>query len=315
MTNEMLEQMKDRDYFYLKAKRTNSEDDWNIAKFHRNQTNFNVRRAKADYIKEQLRNNEGNSSKFWRTIKQIMPSKKGMSSSPKISISGDDDKIIEESMIADYMNDYFAKTGSLGSQTNKTPDRNSRPPTSPYSDTPRADDPNTYDKEEAGNAFDFEPISRIEVDRLISKINISKSSGITLLSSKLLKDSFQVLNDKLTYLFNLSIKQKVFPNQWKAALVIPIPKSGDPKKVENYRPISLLPLPGKILEKLVHTQLSLHLENNDSLSENQFGFRKQCSTSHAVSQLLNRIYTNINRSTIMAAIYIDFSKAFNCVQH
>ena len=108
----MLEQMKDRDYFYLKAKRTNSEDDWNIAKFHRNQTNFNVRRAKADYIKEQLRNNEGNSSKFWRTIKQIMPSKKGMSSSPKISISGDDDKIIEESMIADYMNDYFAKTGN-----------------------------------------------------------------------------------------------------------------------------------------------------------------------------------------------------------
>ena len=56
--------MKDRDYFYRKAKRTKDEDDWNIANFHRNQTNFNIRGAKADYIKDQLRNNDGNSAKF-----------------------------------------------------------------------------------------------------------------------------------------------------------------------------------------------------------------------------------------------------------
>ena len=57
LTNEIIEQMKDRDYFYVKAKRTGNEDDWNKAKFHKNQTNFNVRKAKADYIKEQLKNN------------------------------------------------------------------------------------------------------------------------------------------------------------------------------------------------------------------------------------------------------------------
>ena len=95
----------------------------------------------------------------------------------------------------------------------------------------------------------------------------------------------------------------------------PIPKSGDLKKVDNYRPISLLPLPGKILEKLIHTQLSFYLEEDNILSNNQFGFRKQRSTSHAISQLLNQIYTNFNKSVVTTAIYIDFSKPFNCVQH
>ena len=51
------------------------------------------------------------------------------------------------------------------------------------------------------------------------------------------------------------------------------------------------------------------------LSHDQFGFRKQRSTTHALSQFLNQIYTNINRSVVTAAVYIDFSKAFNCVQH
>ena len=96
--------------------------------------------------------------------------------------------------------------------------------------------------------MDILPISRQEGEALIRKINISKSSGIELLSSRILKDSFLVLSNKLTYLFNLSIQSSTFHSQWKKALVIPIPKPGNPNKKENYRPISLLPLPGKILE-------------------------------------------------------------------
>ena len=74
-------------------------------------------------------------------------------------------------------------------------------------------------------------------------------------------------------------------------------------------------IPGKILEKLIHTQLSHYIEDSGLLSDNQFGFRKQRSTSHAISQVLNQIYTTMNRSAVTVAVYIDFSKAFNCVQH
>ena len=305
LTNELIEQMKDRDYFFRKAKKFSNEDDWNIAKFHRNQVNFNVRRAKADFIKDQLRNNYGNSTRFWRSIKQIMPNKKGANKNSNISLTNDDDEPIEGQYIAEYMNEFFA---SLGARDRPMPRMVDCPPkASDSSGRPiQIEDP---------SKFLFEPIVKEEVDTLIRKINISKSSGILQVSSRLLKDSFQALSDKLTHLFNLSIATAIFPAQWKKALVIPIPKTGDTKKAVNYRPISLLPLPGKMLEKLIHTQFSTYIEEIGFLSDNQFGFRKQRSTSHAISQLLNQIYSNMNKSIITAAVYIDFSKAFNSVQH
>ena len=298
VTNEMLEQMKDRDYFYRKAKTTNNEDDWNIAKFHRNQVNSNIRGAKADFIKEQLRNNEGNSAKFWRKIKQVMPGKKGnKTNTKKILLTDDYNLPIHEHDTAQYMNEFFAKLGTV----NRT--------------HVELEDNDEIQQSQNDDDFTLDPITKFEIEALIRKINISKSSGISFLSSKLLKDSFQSMGDKLVFLFNSSIQTTLFPEKWKKALVIPIPKVGDPKKGENYRPISLLPLPGKILEKLIHTQLSFYLEENEILSNNQFGFRKQRNTSHSISQLLNQVYTNINKATVTTAIYIDFSKAFNCVQH
>ena len=316
LTNEILEQMKDRDYFYQKAKRTKSEDDWNIARFHRNQANFNVRRAKADYIKEQLKCNEGNGAKFWRIIKQVMPSKKGSRNTPPISICRNHDDAVEIDKVADFMNEYFVNLGVPKNNINSANHQNISKKVRALNTTPPLGSTSPITNgAESNDKLDFQKVTKREVETLIRKINVSKSSGVALLSSRLLKDSFQAVSDKLTYLFNLSITQGIFPTQWKKALVIPIPKVGNPKTAENYRPISLLPLPGKLLEKVIHSQLSCYLEDNDLLSDNQFGFRRQRSTSLAISQLLNQVYTNINKSAITAAIYIDFSKAFNCVQH
>ena len=98
--------------FYQKAKRTDSEDDWNIAKFYRNQVNSKVRSARVEFIKDQLRNNEGNSAKFWRTIKQVMPPTKGAKSSAKIVLSDDHGIEIEGTYTADYLNNFFANIGN-----------------------------------------------------------------------------------------------------------------------------------------------------------------------------------------------------------
>ena len=99
------------------------------------------------------------------------------------------------------------------------------------------------------------------------------------------------------------------------ALIIPIPKCGVASAVSNYRPISLRPLPGKMLEKLIHTQLNEHFENKDHLTDSQFGFWHQRSTTQAITHFVSQVYTNINRSAITTAVYIDFRKAFDCVQH
>ena len=83
----------------------------------------------------------------------------------------------------------------------------------------------------------------------------------------------------------------------------------------NYRPISLLPLPGKIAEKIVHSRLSEYLENNKILNKNQGGFRKNNSTMNSVSEFSHEIYDAINSKNISLATLIDFSKAFDTVNH
>ena len=148
-----------------------------------------------------------------------------------------------------------------------------------------------------------------------SEILHAKSSGIDNVSSSVLKDVITVLLTLITHLFNLTLKNGIFPKSWKKALVVPIPKAGNLTKVQNYRPISLLPLPGKLLEKLVHAQLSAHLENIKYLTDNQHGFRKQHSTVHSIAQLTNFINTSMDKGQPTLAAFIDFRKVFDCVQH
>ena len=85
--------------------------------------------------------------------------------------------------------------------------------------------------------------------RVVKDINVSKSSGLQDISSFVIKEVFTVLARQVTHMMNISVKSTIFPTAWKDALVIPIPKSGNLSLVQNYRPVSLLPLPGKILEK------------------------------------------------------------------
>ena len=144
---------------------------------------------------------------------------------------------------------------------------------------------------------------------------ISKSSGLDNINSSVIKNAFEFLVPELTHLYNLSVTSAEFPDSWKKALVVPIPKKGNLTKVQNYRPISLLPLPGKIMEKLVHQQLSMYLENNSLLVKEQHGFRKAHSTTHSVAQLTNHIYKNLDNKTPTLPVFIDFKKAFDCVQH
>ena len=105
-----------------------------------------------------------------------------------------------------------------------------------------------------------------------------------------MKDALIPLIDQFKYILNLSFTTGVFPNNWKVAQITPLPKEGDLTCCNNYRPISLLPLPGKIAEKIVHHRLSEYLENNNILNKKQGGFRKNNSTINSVSEFSHEIY-------------------------
>ena len=110
-----------------------------------------------------------------------------------------------------------------------------------------------------------------EVYKLIKDINIYESSAIDHLSAILLKPAFLALVPQLTHVFNLCLTQGIFPNCWKVTSAIPLQKDGDKSDVSNLRPISLLPLPGKLLEKIIHKNLMSFLNTYDLLDVRQGG--------------------------------------------
>ena len=107
----------------------------------------------------------------------------------------------------------------------------------------------------------------------------------------------------------------MFPDSWKIANVIPLQKSGNPADVNNLRPISLLPLPGKILERIVHSQLSTFLENNDLLLTEQGGFHKGKSTIDTVAKFTDDLLLGLNEKEYAIAAFIDLKKAFDTVSN
>ena len=150
---------------------------------------------------------------------------------------------------------------------------------------------------------------------MCKEIEISKSSGINFLSSRILKDAFMVIIPQLVYMFNLSLLDSEFPSEWKNETIIPLFKGGNKNLVSNYRPVSLLPLPRKILEKVVHRGLSNYFENNNLLSNNQSGFRKNYSTTKSIVEFNDIIFENMNNGKASAAVFIDLRKAFDTVNH
>ena len=126
-----------------------------------------------------------------------------------------------------------------------------------------------------------------------------------------LKNVIDSIVKPLLHIFNLSFKQGIVPAQLKIAKIIPIFKSGDPLSLDNYRPISLLSSFSKILEKIMCTRLTDHLESNNLICNEQFGFRKNHSTFHPVIHLLNSITESSNNKKVSIAIFCDLRKAFD----
>ena len=106
----------------------------------------------------------------------------------------------------------------------------------------------------------------------------------------------------------MSLSKGVVPLSWKHANIIPLPKDGNKKDVNNLRPISLLPLPGKILEKIIQRKLSNYLEAFELLDPKQGGFRQKHSTIDTTVNFTEDIYKNMNDREVTVAVYVDLRK-------
>ena len=301
LTNDFMLLMKERDQCLRKYTKTRLEIDKMEMRRIRNLVNISVTNSRADYIKDQLETHKNDPKKFWKNITKIIPNKKSNSAKNFNTIHDDNDNIIGQEYLADHINHYFSDIGlKLDEQIPNAPNCIQTP----------------YNNHHILTSIDtFRNINENDLMSEINKISIFKSSGLENMPSYLLKACFRILHMQLLVIMNKSLFNGYFPLMWRKAIVVPIPKINIPVEIGDLRPIALTPLPGKILEMFVHTQLISHLDQYNILTEFQNEFRKNHSTVDTIFRYTTDLQLNKNNKLNTIALYVDFKKAFDTVNH
>ena len=234
---------------------------------------------------------------MWSIIKDVSNRKRkhGVNSEFKLNDGCTTD---DKNLISNRFNEFFVNIGpnlaNCIKRQNKTPQE--------------------YMKYIIINSLYLEPVSESEIHNLISSLK-NNSPGYDHLRANLLKMSFPIICKPLTYICNLSLQDGVFPQELKLANVIPLFKSGDRELFNNYRPVSILCSLSKIFEKIMYVRLLNYLNTHQILFSYQFGFRKFYSTYMAFMVLMDKLIKSLDEGKIVVGIFLDFSKAFDTVDH
>ena len=143
---------------------------------------------------------------------------------------------------------------------------------------------------------------------MINSLKIKESSGYDEISTKILKTSAHLISSPLNYVCNKSILSGTFPNHLKYAEVKPLLKKGDRKYVANYRPISLLTSFSRVFEKIIYNRLLKHIDTNNILVDEQFGFRIPSSTDKASYKLTDEILNTLNNRMVVGGIFATYRR-------
>ena len=276
--------MHERDYHHKKALSTNKELHWSNYKRLRNTINTRIRKEKSNYYSNQLAE-EKDSKEMWRTLHKIVPKK-----TKTVPPSGD-------GLTASCLNGFFTSVAdTLCSHFDCS--------TLPKVLTPKVN-----------HDFVLEEVSSSFVRKELFQMKSTKATGLDGISARLLKDAAPEVSESISYIINLTISTSTIPSEWKTAKVTPIYKSGDKSDPNNYRPISVLPLISKVMERAIQSQLIAFLNKHNLLSINQSGFRKKHSTETAAVYFVDHILEQMDRQMMTGSIFIDLRKAFDLVDH
>ena len=278
---------------YLKIRTPQSHATY---KTFKNLLSRTIRTAERNHYQTLLLSNKNNLKKSWTIIKEIINKKKSISKPTKFLLNGNETD--DANQIADHFNSYFTNVG---------PTLDKKIPLTQTS-------PISFIKQKCMHNIFLNPCSESEVAKIIDKLKIC-ASGYDNLPSVLLKENKTIFIPILTHVINLSLSQGVFPKQLKIASILPIFKAGASSSVSNYRPISLLTSISKIFERIFCTRLSAFLTKYQILYHLQFGFRPNHSTQLAMITLLEQIITSLDKGHFTIGIFLDFSKAFDTVNH
>ena len=285
MTNSIRKLMRRRDRLrekYLKSGCPLDKENFRVA---RNKVNQEKRNAKTRFFYSKF-NQPGNTKATWSTLRLL--NIKSANQSADLAVSVDD------------LNMHYASVSSvkypveilacIEKYKGMTPDR------------------------DINDKFHFKYVTPDDIAGAINSIK-SNSKGVDLIPVTFIKLCLPALFPVLDHLFNFSLQNSVFPAVWKMANILPIPKTKNPKEPKDYRPVSILCVLGKALEKVVHQQVCEHLNNNELFAEFQSGFRENHSTVTALLRVTDDIRAAMDKRLMSLLVLLDLSKAFDCVHH
>jgi hypothetical protein len=276
---------KNKEKAFLKAKKRQNSALWDRYKTLRNNLKNVVKQKYIEYI-ENLTSKLGSEPKrFWSFIRSI--------SNPRGSVPDivhDGKSFSDNTTKANVFNTYFQSVF------------NNRKLTLPQTVYPKAD-PGLCEVN----------VETTEVEAILKNLDPTKAQGPDGIPTRVLKECSNELAPPVTKIINQSLNENTVPDEWKMANVVPIFKKGDKSSVKNYRPVSLLPILSKVMERCVYNKIINIVM--PKLTKVQHGFLKGRST---IGQLLT-VFSNINaileRKSPADVIYFDLSKAFDSVPH
>ena len=292
---EIAEAGKQRDHFH-KQKDTENHRFW------RNKTKSLISNSKKQIYTKNIQENKRNPKKLWKQLHEI--SNKSKSHTTPSVVNQEGEPILDPEQTANSFNDFFTSIFQQYGKENtencciseklKNFVQNKLPP-------------------EAN--FEIPPVSTSFVQKQLDALDPSKATGLDGLSAKFLKLGSSVIATPVAKILNLSIVTGICPDNFKKAKITPCFKKGDKSDMSNYRPISVLPLLSKLIEKHVAENLKSYLNKYDLLYERQSGFRANHSCETALTAIVDDWLTAIDNGEIVGTVLLDLSKAFDLVNH
>ena len=297
-TKGLRKSIKIKDLYYGKFMRTKKSDWYDLYKKYRKMIKRLTFLSKQSYYKSYFENNKNNSRKTWDGIRNIInQSHKKQNNNIFLNYKGK--TIFDQKSVANTFNQHYSTIADkLLSKLEK--------PTCEYQD---------FLKNPNKNELYLNEIEPDEIRKMINDLDTKKSADIYGISPTFLKASSNSLSMLLSPIFNLSLFTGKFPDSLKVAKVIPVFKSGSKLDPINYRPISLLPLFSKLLEKIMHARLYKYLEEENIIYQQQYGFQKNKSTEHAILSIQSKIVQSLEKKETPCCVFLDFAKAFDTVNH
>ena len=298
--------MRNRDYHKKKAIRYNLSIHWDKYKSIRNRVNNQMRKSKTDFYHKEI----GNCAKLkdlkktWSLINSLTGKNNKSTSITEILVNNN--SVSDSKLIAESFNEYFVNIGpNLATEA---------------SEEVLAQHTSSYENSNPSldTTFRFHSIEVNNIVLALTNLKVNKATGLDKIPAKVLRISADIIAPSLTYIFNLSLYTGIYIDElieWKRMRVIPIYKSEDRRKCENYRPISILPIVSKVFEREVFRQLYAYLSNNSLLSKFQSGFQPKHSTLFALIQMCDDLLKNMDNGEINCVVFLDVRKAFDSIHH